>query len=502
MNNFLGVNTKRLLSTFGLTAVIAASGVVTSCNEDKESDLNLDPVNVAVTRFKIKTEKGTQELDSTFFTIDLDNRVIFNADSLRRGTDISKLVATINFSNKVSEAVIVMSGTTRTGEIDYRENPNDSIDFTGNVQLRVKADNGNIGTTYTIKVNVHKVDNDSLYWDETARNTLPARMSSPKRQKTVQLGETAYCLIEESDGTYTFRKSDDIEAWSWQDVSAPFTFTPDIESLSASDDKLWILDNNGILYSLVPGGAWTSTGQKWLSIIGGYTETIVGLTSDGTQTRFAQYPATSLNPKTIPADFPVTGRSNFVTLTNQWTSSPVAFFVGGRTADGNISSVTWAFDGAEWIKLCEGGVPGLEGASLLQYYNYRPSSSSNTMLEYQVWMLLGGRLEDGTQNRTVYISYDNGVNWVRGSQSLQLPSVIPAMVNCDNVVIDTELSSDLSDLWTVRQKPQRIKYELDGTVIRWECPYIYLFGGYSTDGTLYNTVWRGVLTRLTFTPII
>lgn len=110
MNNFLGVNTKRLLSTFGLTAVIAASGVVTSCNEDKESDLNLDPVNVAVTRFKIKTEKGTQELDSTFFTIDLDNRVIFNADSLRRGTDISKLVATINFSNKVSEAVIVMAG--------------------------------------------------------------------------------------------------------------------------------------------------------------------------------------------------------------------------------------------------------------------------------------------------------------------------------------------------------------------------------------------------------
>lgn len=477
--------------------------MISSCNEKSDSDLYLNPVNVAVTSFKIKTDAGTQELDSTFFTIDLEKGVIFNADSLRKGTDVSKLVASISFSNTVSEAKIIMEGgSTRTGEIDYKENPTDSIDFTGNVRLEVKADNNNIGTSYTIKVNVHTVDNDSLYWDSTAYNTLPARTAAPTRQKTVQIGETAYCLIEESDGTLTFRTSDDIEAWKWEDVSTTFPFTPEIETLSSSTDKLWILDNAGELYSLEPGGAWTATGCKWMSIIGGYNNTIVGLEQKGGKTYFAQYPKTDINACEIPADFPVSNRSNFVTLSNKWTSSPVAFFAGGRTAGGDMSNTTWAFDGAEWIRLCEGGIPALEGASLLQYYNFRPSSSSNSMIEYQVWMLLGGRLESGEPNRTVYVSYDNGVNWAQGTSSLQLPTVIPAMVDCDNIVIDKEMSSDLADLWTVTQKPAKIKYELDGTVIRWECPYIYLFGGYAADGTLYNTVWRGVLTRLTFTPII
>ncbi|MDE7443730.1 MAG: hypothetical protein K2M65_06190, partial [Muribaculaceae bacterium] len=36
---------------------------------------------------------------------------------------------------------------------------------------------------------------------------------------------------------------------------------------------------------------------------------------------------------------------------------------------------------------------------------------------------------------------------------------------------------------------------------QWECPYIYVFGGYDADGKLQNTVWRGVINRLSFKPI-
>ena len=175
----------------------------------------------------------------------------------------------------------------------------------------------------------------------------------------------------------------------------------------------------------------------------------------------------------------------------------------GTKTDGSLSDTTWAFDGAEWIRLSQGGIPALDGSSIIPYYAYRKNSAGDGFNEFTVWMLLGGRKTDGSFNRTVYISYDNGVNWSKGNELLQLPEMIPTMTRCDNVVMGTAKSSDLADAWkVVKRSPRRIKYEVDGETITWECPYIYLFGGYDTDNRLYNTIWQGVLTKLTFAPVI
>lgn len=167
-----------------LAGLITGAATLSSCNEKKDSDMYLAPVNLAVTAFKLKSNLGNQELDSVYFSIDLNKGLIFNADSLRKGTDISKVVATITFQGTVSEAKIVMEGgSTRTGEIDYKKNPTDSIDFTGNVTLHVKADDNKIGTSYRIKVNVHQMETDSLYWSETAERKLPRGLPTPSTRK-------------------------------------------------------------------------------------------------------------------------------------------------------------------------------------------------------------------------------------------------------------------------------------------------------------------------------
>ncbi|MDE6393568.1 MAG: hypothetical protein K2L59_09930 [Muribaculaceae bacterium] len=493
-----------ILSTAGIAALLLGTAAVSSCNKETESDLYQDPVNLAVTAFSLKADSDNPGLDSAYFAIDLQRGVIFNADSLRKGTKIEKVVAEITFSSTVSEAVIEMTGgTTREGEIDYKANPTDSIDFTGDVILRVKADDNSIGTSYRIKVNVHNTDSDSLYWDKTAKATLPSRLGTPRRQKTVQAGARTVSLIEEKDGSFTLSTTDDLYTYSWTKREITLPFAPDISSLTATDDRLWMLDSAGSLYSTDDMSVWTDTGEKWSTMLGGYTGTVVGLRTSGGVTEFAQYPLTNLKTKEIPSDFPITGTSNLVTLANKWTSSPVAFFTGGVMADGTYSDITWAFDGSEWVQLGKGGIPALEGASVIPYYNYRPSSDGKTMIEYSVWMLLGGRKADGEFNRTVYISYNNGVNWATGATSLQLPEEIPAMVGVDNVVASNEMSANISDAWKKTARgPARIKVETVGDVVIWECPYIYLFGGYAPDGTLYDTIWQGVLTRLTFTPII
>lgn len=493
------------LSAIALAGLIAGAATLSSCNEEKDSDLYLSPINLAVTAFKLKSNLGNQELDSVYFSIDLNKGLIFNADSLRKGTDISKVVANITFQGTVSEAKIVMEGgTTRTGEIDYKENPTDSIDFTGNVTLHVKADDNKIGTSYRIKVNVHQMETDSLYWSEAAEHTLPSRLSNPKRQKTVTMGNKVVTMIEESDNTYTIATTESPAGDNWTKTEVSLPFAPQIDTMTATTSAIYMLSDRGELYETQDQGtSWHVSATAWLTLIGTYGETVVGVSEQAGVRKFSQYPKLNLAEEQIPDDFPISGVSNFVTLTNKWTLSPVAFFVGGSTASGALTAATWAFDGTNWIKLSDGGVPELEGASVIPYYNFRPSAQSNAMLKYSVWMLVGGRMANGEFNRTVYISYDNGVNWAKGAASLQLPETIPAMTDCDNVVSATDMSANLSDAWKVRHRlSTRADYELDGDVIRWGCPYIYLFGGYAPDGSLHNTIWRGVLSRLTFTPII
>ncbi len=476
----------------------------TACNKDTEEvDPYLTPFNIAVTQFSLNEDDDVMEnLDSVFFSIDLKNKVIFNADSLPVGTKIDKLVATISYSDYVTEAKIVMEdGKTRTGEINYLDSPTDSIDFTGKVTLKLvcATKEGDLKMDYRLKVLVHNEKVDSLMWGDKAYSKLPSRMGNPKNQKSIDFKDKAVSLIEENDGSFTFASSDDIYSNSWQKSVVNFPFLPNVRSLVATTEKLIILDTTGNMYESTDGSTWSSTGEKWSTMIGAYLNTAIGLKSDSQGLVYAQYPKQNINEVVIDEEFPVSNASNFVILTNKWTSSPVGFFVGGRKTDGSLSNATWAFDGTNWVKLSQGGIPAFEGATMVPYYGYRFTQSKYTKTEYPVWMIMGGTKADNSLNRMVYISYDNGVNWGEGGELLQLPAEIPAMTQCDNVVMYTKKSANLSDYWT---RAGGSTPEVDGDVLKWECPYIYLIGGYGSDGKLYDSIWRGVLARLTFTPII
>lgn len=488
-----------------ILCILTGIGTMSSCNSEGSSFEYVNPVNLAVTSFSLTYDTKNPGLDSVYFTIDLDHGVIFNADSLRKGTQIDKLIPKITFSSTVSEATIIMSGgTTREGEVDYKKNPTDSIDFTGNVQLRVKADKNEIGMTYTLKVNVHKIETDSLFWDELSYRDLPTRLKDPEMMKTVSIDGKPISLVKEKDGSFTKISYESLADLTYTTSEIVLPFTPQLQTMCAADSEVWVLDTEGYLWKGDTAlSSWNNTGENWTALIGTYNSSAVGIKSAGETKVFAQYPQVNLNEKEVPSDFPVKGYSNFVTLTNKWTLSPVAFFTGGVENDGSISDSTWAFDGAEWIRLGEGGIPPLEGASIIPYYHFRRSASGSSMIEYNVWMILGGRKPDGSFNRNVYISYDNGVNWTLGTTSMQLPEIMPAMFYCDNIVANIDRSANLSDAWKSAKKSQRkLNYWVNGDIITWECPYIFLFGGYSPQGKLYTTIWRGVLGRLTFVPVI
>ena len=74
---------------------------VSACNEES-STLSMDEMpNMAVTAFSLSANTRNPGLDSAYFSIDLERGIIFNADSLRKGTDISKVVAKITYPDVV-----------------------------------------------------------------------------------------------------------------------------------------------------------------------------------------------------------------------------------------------------------------------------------------------------------------------------------------------------------------------------------------------------------------
>ncbi|MDE6175752.1 MAG: hypothetical protein K2F88_09340, partial [Duncaniella sp.] len=163
---------------YSLLALVLTA-FVAGCNDDEGSTFvsEGDFGNCSVTSFSInKNDKVLTGLDSVFFSIDLVNGRIFNADSLPKGTDVSKLVINIGTSSaSACELTFRKLGTSRDTTINYIDSPTDSINFSnGPIKMMVTSYNGQSKREYSIDVNVHKVETDTLFWAEGAKTGLPS----------------------------------------------------------------------------------------------------------------------------------------------------------------------------------------------------------------------------------------------------------------------------------------------------------------------------------------
>lgn len=495
-----------------IPAAMLLLGSATSCNEkSKDTDeIAVTISTVAIKSFNLKADtKVLTDLDSVFFSIDLDNGVIFNADSLPLDTKVTKLIPVITFMTTMSKAEIVVSEDGKEDQtFDYLKNANDSIDFSKNVSLKVTAYDQTTEYTYRLKVNVHTQKPDSLMWDRLAVAKLPSRYGDPVKQHSVDFKGSVVSIIEENNGELTLASSSDLFKGVWDKSELSLPFTPDIASLTAGTDALWILDDTGTLYTSGDGYDWTPTEEKWLTIVGPYLDCILGVKQTDNGLLHCHYPADpQIADTNVDPEFPVSGgRSVLVSVASEWSEMPTAFFVGGVKPDMTLSSATWAFDGKIWTTIDDIPTPPIKSPVLISYVNNRRPGDIFRPYEADVWFMIGGREADDSFNDIVYCSYDNGVTWRPGSSLMKLPDYIPYLEAADGVVMATPLTADLSDYWksTPSAKAGRwLKpiYTIEGYDITWECPYIYLIGGHELDGALSDTIWRGVMARLAFTPL-
>lgn len=512
-NNYNNVRHSKLYDIIG--RIIILLGVVlligsTACNsKDEDVATGTDYISsssVAITGFSLQADlRVMKNLDSVFFSIDLEHGVVFNADSLPKGTNVTKLVPKITYPSSVISATIEMSGGThREGTVNYLKNPTDTIDFTGDVSLTLATKDDALTKTYKLKVNVHREDPDTLYWDRLAAMDLPSRLTSPKAQKSVGSENAIYCLIEENDGTYTFSSTDNIFEGKWDKKSLNINFIPDLPTMRLSGDgTFYILSDAGELMSSTDGENWSSLASGWQSIIGMFGDTLLGTRLENSVLVQTSWPGGAAPEITMPADFPLFGFTEPIEFTNRWTTEPTIVIFGGAPQYSATRSPAWAYDGAQWVDISENALPALTGPSVVKYYSFLKSASNSLLKEFEVYLAFGGITADGTINRTVFISYDHGINWQRAQDYTQLPSGVATGYNLDALSTGKPLESNLSDRWKLNRSNmvRRLPFEISGDVVHWDCPYIFLFGGQDEKGNLNPQIRSGVLQRLTFAPL-
>lgn len=505
-----------------IIAALTCAGVLGSCNSDDSDMGEATAMGVAVYNFKLqRNDSVLANLDSVFFSIDLVRQTIFNADSLPYGTQVDKLVPSIVLYESASKIELTVTRENGTDTVyDYMASATDSIDFRRPVALKVTSLDGLYTMDYTITVNVHTQKSDSLVWDRAARRVLPSAFTAPTEQHTTAGSDAVYVLTR-AGSEFSIASTADIASDNWKIARAALPSGAITGSFTAAGTELFILADDGgdtnshALYSSADNGStWNIRPGVRLTHIYGALNGKIAANRRNADGSWSLVDISDNSARPVPAGMPVTETSNPTTYTTSMATGPQMVIVGGKTSDGTVASSCWAYDGTSWACISANPLPW--AGRRMQIVNFVSFRTNNQFITttYPTLIAFGGLDKDGALQRTVYMSRDYGITWVKAPELMQFPQEIPACYDAQTVVASMMLSDkpEESEVWS----PVDLHLRLPGTAIvggeipqsrvvrpieEWECPFIYVFGARNAAGTTSNTIWRATFSRLTYKPL-
>ena len=235
--------------------LFSAMFLLASClGDDAEVELS---DNTAITAFSVsggkqyvyaKAQDGSDSVSvstvtlSTYkFYIDQLKGEIYNPDSLPVGVDARKLVCSV--SSSYSGTLVIKSMTSDT--LSYFST-SDSIDFTQPREVYMYSSSGNYYRKYTIKVNVHQEQADSMAWVKMPACNLLQQMTAAK---AVVCGDRVFVFGNASGKTIAVSTADGT-TWRKATFSDGRTFSADAyNSVLVNDGYIYIADQGAVLRS-------------------------------------------------------------------------------------------------------------------------------------------------------------------------------------------------------------------------------------------------------------
>jgi hypothetical protein len=265
-----------------IAVFFAATSIMTSCL-DNDVDQITYTSETSITGFSLGTlhidrvGKDQNGEDSAYvdtlncsdypFTIDQINRTITNKDSLPVGTHIDKVITSITYDAGM------LAYKPKGSDHDTIWTSTDSIDFTDPVEFKVYAYSGVEGKPYTITINVHKQEPDTISWKKFDNNPFSA--GSLSEQKAVYANGKVYVFGKNGNGThieYSDVANDNPTSWT------PVASTPaniDTYSATAWAGSIYFLaGTNKQLYKLdVNNNNVTQVGTETFEVLIGGNDT-------------------------------------------------------------------------------------------------------------------------------------------------------------------------------------------------------------------------------------
>lgn len=278
---------KRIIRPFVL--LLSALFLTVSCmSDDDYADITFYS-DTAITSFSLGTlnrtmwTKSSTGEDSSYvaefdgssykFYIDQISRKIYNPDSLPKGVDAAHVIC--NVTSKNSGTVVIKHVDSDT--LEYYSS-SDSVDFTQPREFRVYALDGTAYRAYTVSVNVHKEDPDSLNWHNTG--AFPD-FTSMTGMKAVAVGGrlTVMGCVGGSTVVYS-RSTSDGSAWDRMPTNVVLDAGA-YSNLTVFSGALYTISGGSVLTS-ADGSAWNvACSQAPARLLGAGREKLYGLGHDG-----------------------------------------------------------------------------------------------------------------------------------------------------------------------------------------------------------------------------
>jgi hypothetical protein len=347
--------------------------------------------------------KTTISCSSYAFTIDQENKQIFNLDSLPYGTDPTKVVFTA--STKNSGVVFVKSLT--SDSVSYYSS--DSIDFTKPRTIVVYSSSGKAYRDYVVTVNIHQELDSVFTWNGTTIQN--ASLALLKAMKGVACNGKVFVFGNDGSSAKIFAASES-NAASWSDVTPNVTLDVNAYKGVVSKDNLLYVYNNGSVLSSPDAVTWTTVSTPTLKQLVGVSDThLYAVTADN------KIMSSADNGKTWAADELDTDGSMLPTANLNFVSLPLETNVKSNRL---ILLGTTSTDTHVWGKIEENA-----SSSESQPWSYYPIASENKYLlpnmeniqaiAYNGCVLaIGGKGFGNSTNQAFaqfYTSSDKGLTW-------------------------------------------------------------------------------------------
>ena len=325
------------------------------------------PISSDATFYSLTLAKN-DSVKSAVFT--LDGKTIVNVDSLPFGTKVDSVYPSFRF-NSTAIAILYIDKGTKTDSILLTGK--DTVDFSNIVTLKNYATDLVSYETYSIKVNVHKVEPKLYNWNKYS-NSIESR--GAKNQKAVVLKDSLFYFLNNGTNAYLY-KSTNGKDWTELTLTG-FPVDNSISDMLFFKDNFYLTQNSDKIYS-------SSTRRNWTTLVNAnYNfKTLLYVLNDNlwaiveSKADLKYRFASSTNGidwnirGEIPANFPVRDFAAISFTTR--TGLQKVLVVGGYSVSNTTLTSRWSSeDGAYWVDFSNSNrsLDTLSaGASIVSYDN-------------------------------------------------------------------------------------------------------------------------------------